>query len=540
MSNPATTRKHHPVLDVLKYIGIGVIAILLIVLFTRDPGLSRKAPPIGSVNGVNIYYERGSRFAEIYNNYQQQYSRYGDLTRDDYKRIQYMAFREAANEIILEQVADDYGIKVSPKYIASNVRMYPEFWEAGVFMKERFEQALQMNAAGIIELEKRIEKERKRELLQYHLFSRYVATIPAQEDGEEPERRRIFAYEITSLDLSEAFVRQNTTRKIALVFVNASNRVLTKTHPEADLRAFYEERKLDFVQYDLYRIVCSNKTVAQSIYSELMGTNAEAFAAYAKAMSIEEDERDAGGKLGFVSKRLLQRELYPLLETNAESILFRPIPYGFVQGMEELMSPTYAVYFLKEKRIPAFEEIMAERVSSESNAPSTLEAAYVEANFDTLLKAEKDALAAQLLPAIQKVQAGVALRTVAAELSLPVYESGYFPYDVEGSIPSAGEEEEEFLEMEGEFPVQGDSALYYAAFSTPVGGVSSNLVEFSMGYGLIEVLDARMPTTNDWDEQNRARMVNNLKTTKTILISDEWLNQQKADIVYKQGEEQAN
>lgn len=474
MSHPKKQRDQ--IIDTLKFIGIAGVSIVLIVFFMKPPKMGPDAPKVGVVDGEEIFATKDSRFARYYRTLQQRYSE--AETKPSQKRLEYMAFSQVAEEIIMKHTAKDYGYIVSDRGIDNRLKSEMFISNANgtnVFLKDHYIYYVRNTPrASKLNIEKGIKDGILTEMIMMDLFQ---------------------SVKITSLEIFEEIVRQNTKRKIRFMFLNSAMRVANTEISTVELENFFEENITNFAQVEVSRIELTSSSAAKHRYEDLRG-DLSRFADTAREISEAPSGKESGGYEGYYTKgdidESIAKKLFAATETN---ILLEPIYFN----------GKYHLIWVRSARIPSFTNINQSLITS----------AYVRQNRDAIINAAKIEDRRVLEEALAT---GKSTSYLAENLGVNFYESDYFIFDRrEGAVDA---------KTESPIPASDESIFMQTAFSLNKGE-QSGVLEFDLGVGIIAVLDSQKPSQSSLSNvsaEDASKIQMSLLSEKMSRAKSDWMS----------------
>ena len=424
-------KKKSPILQGIKWVAVVGISGMLVAyfIFLDSSRIGGQMPVAGTVNGVDIFYDKNSAFGRYYERYENYYRNRGAEISDAVRReIERYAFMKAAEEVLMHMSANRNGVLVSDRYLVDSIKQLYFTDSNGVFNPQMYQAYVLREARQKkIAIEREARKSILVETLRFELF-----------ENAKPN----------PLAVEEAYQRAGTKRTIELVYADASLPVMRAEIASNALRDHFVQNITNFQQYDIAHIQVSSYSRAETLYNALV-KNPGNFASMAKDKSEDGSTRDKGGALGYLTSYEMPEEFtHALIPFKAKtSVVIPPVFYG----------RSYHIILLKSMRTPKFDDV----------AMGTIRQAYLASRQEYLLAQEKTKLRALLE---RGDRAGAVIYR---------------------SIPfSFGEEAEDASGRN--IPVAGENAFQSAAFSLAVGAASP-VLDFERGVGIVRVLSAVMP-----------------------------------------------
>lgn len=478
-------------IDIFKVLGIGIISFALIgyFVFMDSTKFNQQAQSIGSVNGQEMAYSQDSKFARYYQNYSERYG------VSDPEQVRQIVFREVAKDMLYQQKAKEYGIKVSDQALVGLIKRN-EFVTTNaqgqyVFDEELYGRYLKYERSSTkLKIEKSYRENMRKNLLMSDLVS--------------PVR-------VTKLELEEEYKVQNTARKVELLYINQYDELLGMDIDEDKLKEFYEESKSNFKSYSIAYIEFSDKDSALDAYLDYAASKEDYDAVLSGAVELP------AGAISSAPYAPYTKYDYPIatskLDKLEEGMLLEPI-YSPAQD-------SYHLAWVAEINEPQYEKDSVRR-------------GYLTANADELAEGVIPNIKSKLnqLAAVPQGFAAASTRDDKVQYIL----TDYFIFDKSVPVLAAGGGDE--LPQE----ISQSPAFYKTAFSLNPGDVSTS-VELEAGVAVIRVLDAikaQGSPESGWTSSNYARVKESLYNGKAASVRTAWEEKvfQSAEVVYKLNKEQ--
>jgi peptidyl-prolyl cis-trans isomerase D len=195
---PAATSTHHqPVLSVLQafrgsakiVFWIIFISFVGVFLFAETSGLTSRGitrgTSVGSVDGVDITYDRWDTQVRALSAQEQQRRGAGNLTQDDMRRIEDIAFQQIVDSILLAREYQRRGITVTDREIQyaavsmphPDLAQNPDLQTEGRFDPEKYQRLLQSPMARQQGLTQFLEQYYRTEIPRQKLFEQIAAGV---------------------------------------------------------------------------------------------------------------------------------------------------------------------------------------------------------------------------------------------------------------------------------------------------------------------------------------------------------------------------
>lgn len=424
-------KKKSPIIQGIKWVAVVGISGMLVAyfIFLDSSRIGGQMPVAGSVNGVDIYYDKSSAFGRYYERYETYYRNRGVDINDDVRRdIERYAFMKAAEEVLMHMSANRNSVLVSDRYLVDSIKQLYFTDSNGVFNPQMYQAYVLREARQKkIAIEREARKSILVETLRFELFENAKAN---------------------ALSVEEAYLRSGTKRTVEVVYCDAYVPVMRAEIASNALKEYFTQNITNFLQYDIAHIQVSSYSRAETLYNALVKNPAQ-FASFAKDKSEDESTRSTGGSLGALTSYEMPDEFTRALAPyrTKPATVIPPLFYG----------RSYHIIYLKGTKTPTFADMPA----------ATVRHAYLASKQEYLLAQEKTRLRALL--------------TKGDRSAAVVFRSAPFSFG------------DDALDQSGrQLPVSGESAFQSSAFSLAVGA-ESPVLDFERGVGIVRVVSAIMP-----------------------------------------------
>ncbi len=304
---PVIKKEKSPLIKTLKWIGVAVISILLVLYFVFS-SVSETGSNllVGKVNNKPIYYSRGSAYAENLQRMSDSMnmSSFNDETRKLFSEIlEYQAFTVTVNQMLMYEVAKK-NVAVSDEYLVNNIKTY-FIGDYGQFLEEEYRNFVQMKNA----VEKKVIEQDIRE------------QIALQTLGHE-----LFQTIKTSSMLVDAeLAKRNNRRSVEIIYASAAPIVRDYEPTEGELNMYFAESKADFAQADISWIITSSQSEANLIYDTLKN-DVSSFAQMATDKSEDDSTSANAGKVGSLTQYEMPSSMIAnaVFETQKNETILEP------------------------------------------------------------------------------------------------------------------------------------------------------------------------------------------------------------------------